>query len=125
MTRRLVLVDTSALAEALREGGDVVVRERVRELLAATRNEREYQRLERELGSRHILAPPDHVWERAARLGYELRQQGRKAPLEACVTAVVAMHNNVKLLHRDRHFPVIATICDLDEEYVGPPEPEA
>jgi predicted nucleic acid-binding protein len=139
MTEGLVLVDTSVWIEALREGGDRVASERVKELLLQDRlavwelivgevlvgawDEGEYQRLATRLMGAQGLHAPESVWRRAARLGIGLRRTGHKAPLTDLAIAVVAMHNDAKLLHRDRHFPVIATICDLEQEYVGPPEP--
>ena len=139
MTERLVLVDTSAFIEALRGDGDRVVRERVDELLArdraavcgpvvaelliGTRHEAEYRLLDADLRSRHNLVPPADLWRRVARLGYDLRRQGQTVPITDLAIAVVAMHNDAALLHRDRHFALIAEACDLEQEYVGPPEP--
>ena len=70
------------------------------------------------------MAPPEHLWLRAARLGYELRREGHTVPLADLATAIVAMHNDADLLHRDRHFSVIAGASNLREEYLGPPRPE-
>ncbi len=140
MTRRLVLADASVLIEAVQEQGDEIARERVRQLLAedrlavwevttaellvGARNESDYQRLSDRLLGIHMLHPPENVWLRAARLGYELRRQGHTVPLADLATAIVAMHNDADLLHRDRHFSVIAGASNLREEYVGPPCPE-
>jgi predicted nucleic acid-binding protein len=136
----LQLVDTSVLIEAFRAHGNARARARVDALLAArqlatwevviaemlhgARDEREYQDLLDDLGSQRVLAPPPDVWQRAARLGFDLRRQGVTVPLIDLSIAVVAMHNEVTLVHMDKDFLAIAEVCDLEQEYVSPTDPD-
>ncbi len=132
----LQLVDTSVLVEAFRARGNAKARARVDALLAArqlatwelvigemlhgVRDEREYQDLLDDLRSQRVLAPPSDVWQRAARLGFNLRRTGVTVPLTDLAIAVVAMHHEVPLVSMDRDFELIAEVCDLDHEYVSP-----
>ncbi len=132
----LQLADTSVLIEAFRTHGNVKARARVDALLAArqlatwevvigemlhgARDEREYQNLLDDLCSQRVLAPPPDVWQRAARLGFDLRRKGMTVPLIDLSTAVVAMHHDVSLVHMDKDFELIAQVCDLEHEYVSP-----
>lgn len=132
----LQLVDTSVLVEAFRARGNAKARARVDALLAArqlatwelvigemlhgARDEREYQELLDDLCSQRVLAAPPDVWQRAARLGFDLRRRGVTVPLTDLAVAVVAMEHEVALVHMDKHFEMIAEVCDLDHEYVSP-----
>jgi len=130
------LVDSSLLIEGFKDRGRLSARQRVAELIAVNglafweliagelllgaRTQREFTDIEYYLlGLRELPAPPD-VWRRAARLGFDLRRKGVTVPLIDLSVAVVAMYHEVPLVSMDKHFELIAEVCDLDHEYVSP-----
>jgi predicted nucleic acid-binding protein len=92
----LVLIDTSAWVLALRAGGPVVVRKEVEQLLATgrvattpivilelltgARSSREFRELKEDLEALKQLELSPSVWERAYKLGYDLRRAGLTIP---------------------------------------------
>ena len=132
----LHLADTSFLIDALREKGDPGAGARLDELLAAddlavwgiiisemligTLSEPEYDEMRDYLLQQTVLHEPDDLWQRVARLGFDLRRRGLTVALPDLAIAVVAMHNEVPLVHMDRDYLAIAEVCDLDHEYVSP-----
>ncbi len=114
-------------ASAVKRVGDLATAERLAiwdvvmgEVLIGARTEREFLSIhDLLLGFESLPAPPD-VWQRAARLGFDLRRKGVTVPLTDLAIAVVAMHHEVPLVSMDRDFELIAEVCDLDHEYVSP-----
>ncbi|MCI2429482.1 PIN domain nuclease [Candidatus Acetothermia bacterium] len=120
----LVLIDTSVWIAALRVGGPVVVRHEVEQLLAAsraattpivmlellsgTRSSREFRELKEDLEALGQLELTPAVWERAYRLGCELRRAGLTVPIVDILIATLALEHGCMLLHADRHFEQIA-----------------
>jgi len=121
----LYLVDTSVWLEVLPPGGrSLDLRGRVDALLAAdlvattgvvrlellggARTEAEYRRLDSLLSALHCLPVDEERCGEAARLGFQLRRQGIALPFTDLLIAAVAMEAGATLLHRDRHFDVIA-----------------
>jgi len=121
--RGSVLVDTSAWIDALRKGGDPVVREAVRnataegeavlcdvvrlELWNGARGDAErkiLRALERDLE----LAPsPPEVWDAAVKLAAACRHKGITVPATDLLVAACAAHHALSLLHHDDHFDLI------------------
>ena len=136
----LHLADTSFLIDALRERGDPGAGARLDELLAAdalavwglvisemligTLSEPEYDEMHDYLLQQTVLHEPADLWQRVARLGFDLRRRGLTVALPDLAPAVVAMHNEVPLVHMDRDFELIAQACDLEHEYVSPTDAE-
>ena len=129
----LYLVDTSVWVEVLARGrGGSKLCRRVDDLLAAdlaaitgmvrlellggARNEAEYRRLDRLLSALHLLPVDEECWDEAAHIGFELRQAGISAPFTDLLIAAVAIQNKTTLIHRDRHFDLIATHLPLKAE---------
>lgn len=118
------LVDTSVWIEALRPGGrqeivswlkEALLREIVvlappvkTEILLGTRNEKQFAELNEMLDALPLLEGEHEVWERAASLGFHLRRQGLVIPLVDLVIASWAFHHSCTLVHRDRHYDLIA-----------------
>lgn len=121
-----VLVDTSALIEALRTTGVQEVRDEVQrtfdegslvtcelillELWNGARGDREVaflRDLERDIESLPITS---EVWERAKRLARHCRQNGLTIPATDLLIASCAVHHGAALLHHDRHFDLIQNI---------------
>lgn len=119
-----VLIDTSAWILALRPDGSPEAREEVRrllessraatagivmlELLSGTRSQREFRELREELGALRLLDITSATWERAYRLGYDLRRAGLTIPSVDVLIAALALEHECSLLHADRHFDLIA-----------------
>jgi len=130
MRRELYLVDTSVWLEVLppRRGAQAL-RDRVDELLAAdvvatmgmvrlellggARSEEEWHRLSDLLSALHPLPVGDQHWEEAALMGFRLRRQGIAVPFTDLLIGAVAMSADAVLVHRDRHFDLIASHLPL------------
>jgi hypothetical protein len=84
------------------------------ELLQGCRDEREWARTLEYLDDQSYLEMSVSGWTEAARIYFELRQQGFtvRSMLDCCV-AVVALEHDLTLLHNDRDFETIATVRPL------------
>ena len=136
MIEGMTLADSSIIIESIRPSGCANAVKRVRDLATAdrlavwdvvvgevligARTERAYQKIYDLLLGFESLATPDDVWQRAARVGFDLRRKGVTVPLTDLAIAVVAIEHEVPLVHMDKHFELIAQVCDLDHEYVSP-----
>lgn len=133
MTNELILADTSIWIHFLR-GTGVRYQERIvpllmsdklvttpiiiMEILRGAKSQREYDKLSKDLAALHCCDLTSKVWERAFKLGYTLRHKGLNAPLTDTLIAAVAQEYNVRLLHDDRHFEMIAAISSLKHEFL-------
>ena len=135
MRNELFLVDTSVWLEVLPPGRGRDIRERVDgllsadlvattgmvqlELLGGTRSQEEWNRLAELLSALHPLPIADGHWEDAARDGFLLRRQGITVPSTDLLISAVATREGAVLIHRDRHFDLIAAHLPLRvESYV-------
>jgi predicted nucleic acid-binding protein len=125
----LVFIDTSVWILALRAGGPVAVRQEVEQLLATgrvattpililelltgTRSLREFRELKEDLEALKQLELSPPVWERAYKLGYDLRRAGLTIPTVDIMIAALALEYDCLLLHADRHFEQIAQHSSL------------
>jgi len=78
------------------------------ELLAGSRSRAEWLRLSELLAALHTLLVEERHWEDAADMGFQLRRSGMTIPSTDLLIAAVAARAGVVLLHRDRHFDLIA-----------------
>lgn len=118
------LVDTSVWIEALRPGGrqdvttwlkEALLREAVvlvppvkTEILIGAKNEEQFAELNELLNALPLLNSESAVWERAAALGFRLRRRGFVIPLVDLAIASWAICCSCVLVHRDRHYDLIA-----------------
>lgn len=125
----MILIDTSAWIEFLRDtgstvcervdvslGGDIAICDAVRmEVLAGARDERHLDALRRLLARASVL-PTDPVhYEEAAALFRRCRRQGVTVRrLIDCLIAAVAIRADVPVLHRDGDFDVLARHTELE-----------
>jgi predicted nucleic acid-binding protein len=133
MRNELFLVDTSIWLEVfpprsrsqeLREridgllAGDLVATTgMVRlELLSGARSQDEWEKLDERLSALHLLPVTEEHWQEAARMGFQLRRQGITMPFTDLLIGAVAMKADVILVHRDRHFDLIASRLPLKVE---------
>lgn len=128
------LIDTSLWIEAFGRSGSPDARDAVRavvepglalvnglimaELLRGARDRSDFQRLELLLGATTSLALERPTWERAARLGFDLRRAGVNVPTVDLAIAASAMEAGVTLLHIDAHFEMIAAHAPLEQMFV-------
>jgi len=133
MTNDLILADTSVWIHFLR-GSGVQFQERIvpllmadklvttpiviMEILRGAKSQRDYDKLSKDLSALRCFDLSAKVWERANKLGYTLRHKGLNAPLTDTLIAAVAQEYNVRLLHDDRHFEMIASISPLKHEFL-------
>ena len=136
MQSNLYLLDTSVWLDVLPPGGtNADLRVRVGELLAAdrvattgmvrlellggARTEQEWDRLRDYLLALHQLPVEEETWQEAAQLGFQLRRQGVAVPFTDLTIGAVAIKSDTVLLHRDRHFDLMARHVPLYvESYV-------
>ena len=137
MPSDLFLVDTSIWLEVLPPGrNNQSVRDRIDELLAAdhvattgmvrlellggARSHEEWDRLSRLLQALHQLPVTEAQWQEAAHMGFLLRRQGISVPFTDLLIGAVSIESSAVLLHRDRHFDLIASQLPLQvESYVA------
>ena len=133
------LLDTSAWLEFLgRRGSDARLRQRVRtllltnqvastgmvklELLTGTLSQPEWDLVNEHIEGARWLEVVDEDWTQAARHGYELRRRGAAVPTTDLLIAAVAQRNGATVLHKDKHYDVLAAELGLAvESYVTSP----
>lgn len=130
----IYLVDTSAWVLALRADGDPKVAGEVSaaiesnqaatcpvvllELLSGVKTERHYQELESELRALRFIPVEDATWTAAYRIGFTLRKKGVSSPAADILIAAAALETNCIVLHRDRHFDLMAKYTGLKTKKV-------
>jgi hypothetical protein len=130
------LVDTSVWLEVLPPGRlSNSLRQRVDELLAGdqvattgmirlellggARSQPEWRRLHGLFSALHPLPVTEDDWDEAAQLGFLLRRGGTSVPFTDLLIATVAKKADATVLHRDRHFDLLAAQASLRvESYV-------
>ena len=125
----MVLIDTSAWVEFLRDtgsavcarvddllDGEIAVCDPVRmEVLAGARDELHLHSLRRLLARATVLPTDSAHFEAAAALFRRCRQEGETVRrLMDCLIAAVAIRSGVPLLHRDGDFDVLARHTELE-----------
>jgi predicted nucleic acid-binding protein len=127
------LVDTSIWLEVLPiTSDDAALRERVDDLLAqdavattgmvrlellgGARTSDEWSRLGDLLSALHYIPIDEGHWNEAAYLGYQARRSGITVPYTDLLIGAVALRAKAVLLHRDRHFDLLAGQTSLRVE---------
>jgi predicted nucleic acid-binding protein len=137
MRSELFLVDTSIWLEALPPGrgsrelrewldgllaGDLVATTDIvrLELLGGARSQEEWEKLDELLSALHLLPVTEEHWRETALMGFQLRRQGITVPFTDLLIGAVALKADAALVHRDRHFDLIASRLPLKvESYVA------
>lgn len=124
----MILIDTSAWVEFLRDTGspvcdrvDKLLDSRVAtcdavrmEVLAGARDQEHLEQLRRLLARATLLATESIDYDTAAAIYRSSRSQGKTVrKLIDCLIAAVAMRARVPLLHTDQDFTTIAAVTDL------------
>ncbi|MDT8318707.1 MAG: PIN domain nuclease [bacterium] len=132
MKTKLFLIDTSVWITVLKKNPPDIMRDRIEhlllenvvaitpvikvELLGGTRNELEFQRLQKRLESLILFDINAELWDKTARLAYDLRRKGVTIPHTDTIIASVALQYNATLLHLDKHYDIIAGQTSLKAE---------
>jgi len=78
------------------------------ELLRGTKNKKEYNQLNQMLTGLTYLAVDEDFWERLSNFSFQLFRKGITVPLTDTYIALLCIENQASLLHRDKHFDMIA-----------------
>jgi predicted nucleic acid-binding protein len=125
-----VVIDTSAWIDFFRPQGDSAVKEAIKpliseervllpgiiktELLRGTKSKKEYEMLEELLKGLIYLPVEEDFWGRLSRFSFGLLRKGVVVPFADAYIALLAIENGVCLLHRDKHFDLIARKTGLE-----------
>jgi len=124
-----IIIDTSAWIESFRpqcDKGlshltkDLIIQGNVllpgiikAELLRGTKNKREYNRLNELLKGLTYLPVREEFWERLSEFSFKLFRKGVVVPLTDTYIALLCIENDASILHRDKHFDLIARKSSL------------
>jgi len=119
-----VIVDTSAWIESFRPQSektfinlvkDLILKGRIlvpgiikTEILRGTKNKKEYNQLNDLLKGLEYLPVADDFWEKLSLFSFRLFRKGVTVPLTDTYIALLGIENNASILHRDKHFDLIA-----------------
>jgi predicted nucleic acid-binding protein len=119
-----VIIDTSVWIESFRPGSeksfqrlvkDLIIQDLVllpgiikTELLRGTKNKKEFNQLNQMLKGLAYLAVDEDFWERLSNFSFQLFRKGITVPLTDTYIALLCIENHASLLHRDKHFDMIA-----------------
>ena len=129
----MILIETSALVNVLRDrtgvlaqrllliAGDeemVISRFTELEVLMGAGDEADWQRLISYFAKRTLLDPTPATWQGAARIYVDLRRKGHtiRSTIDCCI-AQLALETDIMLVHNDRDFDAIATVCALKHRH--------
>ena len=119
-----VIIDTSAWIDSFRPDSgkpfqqfvrDMIIQDLIllpgiikTELLRGTKNKKEYNQLNQMLTGLTYLTVDEDFWERLSNFSFLLFRKGITVPLTDTYIALLCIENQASLLHRDRHFDMIA-----------------
>jgi predicted nucleic acid-binding protein len=86
------------------------------ELLGGARTSDEWSRLGDLLSALHYIPIDEGHWNEAAHLGYQARRTALTVPYTDLLIGAVALRAEAVLLHRDRHFDLLAGQTSLRVE---------
>jgi predicted nucleic acid-binding protein len=119
-----VIIDTSAWIASFQREGDMELKGLVKrliteqdillpgiikaEFLRGAKDVKEYEKLSDLLKGLNYLPVEDNFWERLSRFSFELFRKGLTVPLTDTYIALIAIENDVPVVHEDKHFDLIA-----------------
>lgn len=83
------------------------------ETLRGVRTQNEYDVLYHDLKSLPMLCADVAIWEESYKMGFRLKKGGINVPCADILIASIAAHHAVALLHRDRHFSLVANLMKI------------
>ena len=124
-----VIVDTSAWIDSFRSSAnqslsllvkDLILQDRVAlpgiiraELLRGTKTKKEFNRLAELLRGLTYLPALEEFWEKLSAFSFDLFRKGIAVPFVDTYIALVCLENHASILHRDKHFDMIALKTSL------------
>ena len=84
--------------------------------MGVARTDSVWTQLNDHVSALHQLAMEEVTWHEAAQIGFQLRRQGVTVPFTDLVIGAVAITSGSVLLHRDRHFDMMADHVPLQVE---------
>jgi predicted nucleic acid-binding protein len=125
-----VIIDTSVWIDSFRPTNDqgigllvkdLILKNRVlmpgiikTELLRGTRTKNEFKRLSDLLKGITYLPVSEAFWVRLSEFSFQLYRKGISVPLTDTYIALLCIENKVSLMHRDKHFDMIAEKTRLE-----------
>jgi len=119
-----VIIDTSVWIESFRPHADQSLQRLVKdlilselvllpgiiktELLRGAKNKKEFTQLSRLLKGLSYLAVHEDFWRQLAEFSFQLYRKGIVVPLTDTYIALLCIENQASILHRDKHFDMIA-----------------
>lgn len=119
-----VIIDTSAWIASFQREGDTELKGLVKrliteqdvllpgiikaEFLRGAKDGKEYEKLSDLLKGLTYLPVEDNFWGRLSRFSFELFRKGLTVPLTDTYIALIAIENDVPVVHKDKHFDLIA-----------------
>ena len=124
-----VIIDTSAWIDSFRPKADqkfsllvkdLILNNRIlmpgiikTELLRGTKSKKEFNRLSDLLKGTTYLPVAEEFWEHLSEFSFQLFRKGVSVPLTDTYISLLCIENNAPLLHRDKHFDLIANKSPL------------
>jgi len=119
-----VIIDTSVWIESFRANADQSLQRLVKdlilselvllpgiiktELLRGAKNKKEFNQLNQLLKGLAYLAVHEDFWERLSEFSFQLFRKGIGVPLTDTYIALLCIENQASILHRDKHYAMIA-----------------
>jgi hypothetical protein len=119
-----VIIDTSAWIASFQRKGDTELKGLVKrliteqdvllpgiikaEFLRGAKDGKEYEKFSDLLKGLTYLPVEDNFWGRLSWFSFELFRKGLTVPLTDTYIALIAIENDVPVVHKDRHFDLIA-----------------
>ena len=88
------------------------------ETLRGARTVADYNQLYLDFKALPLLEVDAAVWEESYQMGFKLRKAGVVVPLADILIAAIAIRHRSPLLHRDKHFTLIAKNTKLNQEQI-------
>jgi predicted nucleic acid-binding protein len=119
-----VIIDTSVWIESFKTSADHSLHRLVKdlilsesvllpdiiktELLRGAKNNKEFTQLSQLLKGLSYLAVHEDFWQRLSEFSFQLFRKGIAVPLADTYIALLCIENQASILHRDKHFDMIA-----------------
>ena len=84
------------------------------EILTFTKTEHEYDAIASDFAGLHYLHLDESVFQKAAKIGFDLRRRGITVPGTDLIIAACALQSNAELMHFDAHYNYIAKYHPLN-----------
>jgi len=123
-----VLIDTSAWILYLR--GCAAVKDKIKkaiweetaltseiiifEILRGAKSAKEFKVLRQDFMALEIISLSNEIWGKAFEMGFSLRKAGINVPTTDILIAAAAIAADAALMHKDKHFPLIAKEFPLE-----------